>query len=364
MADTTAQRKAFYFLVQKEKGNADFSIDEINQATGWSGSTFSSYKNKRLKGIIHRNKNNRFTVNGLIDITENEFIEHLQQTAKLTPKSRQLADLLNETDNKYLIQIINKGNIDLLKKLLEIAIGTDNKESIFETLKIIFSNSKGEEREKLLKGLKNQNLTKNDIDIITGRKEGLEVFYKQLFNKSEWKETDWQVFFETNTWIFGYGIDYKFLRILQREARISDVTVSGEEQVIVDYLVGDRNFTTLVELKRPDTPLFDKVKNRSGCWRLSKDLMNAVSQILEQKAVWQIKSQNKQFDKDRKLIKQKTIDPKIILIIGDTKQFGDEGLDQEIKSNTFELFRRNQRNIEFITYDELYDRANFIVNHQ
>jgi hypothetical protein len=46
MADTTAQKKAYFFLVQKEKKKADFSIDEINQATGWSGSTFRSIKTK------------------------------------------------------------------------------------------------------------------------------------------------------------------------------------------------------------------------------------------------------------------------------------------------------------------------------
>ena len=28
---------------------------------------------------------------------------------------------------------------------------------------------------------------------------------------------------------------------------------------------------------------------------------------------------------------------------------------------TFELFRRDSRNVEIITYDELYDRARFIV---
>lgn len=36
-------------------------------------------------------------------------------------------------------------------------------------------------------------------------------------------------------------------------------------------------------------------------------------------------------------------------------------LEIEIKKKTFELFRNDSRNIEILTYDELYDRARYIV---
>jgi hypothetical protein len=51
-----------------------------------------------------------------------------------------------------------------------------------------------------------------------------------------------------------------------------------------------------------------------------------------------------------------TIQPKGILVIGHTGQ-----LDQISKRNTFELFRRNTVNPEILTFDELYERAKFIV---
>jgi len=35
---------------------------------------------------------------------------------------------------------------------------------------------------------------------------------------------------------------------------------------------------------------------------------------------------------------------------------------KRITKETFELFRRDSRNIEIITFDELYDRAKFIVD--
>ena len=51
------------------------------------------------------------------------------------------------------------------------------------------------------------------------------------------------------------------------------------------------------------------------------------------------------------------------LIIGSEKQFAGEQKEQQIKAKTFELYRRDSRNIEIITYDELFERAKFIVSH-
>ncbi len=49
--------------------------------------------------------------------------------------------------------------------------------------------------------------------------------------------------------------------------------------------------------------------------------------------------------------------------MGHWKQLGESSneLELEIKKKTFELFRNDSRNIEFLTYDELYDRAKYIV---
>ena len=147
---------------------------------------------------------------------------------------------------------------------------------------------------------------------------------------------------------------------------MSNTTIAGKEGVKVDFLLGSQNFTTLVELKKPDTPLFKNIqsgKNRSRSWKLSDDFVDAISQILAQKAEWQLKSRsNELYDLDVKLISQQTVDPLTILIIGNTNQFQGDTLDCKIKAETFENFRRNQKNIQILTYDELYNRAKFIVS--
>ncbi len=221
----------------------------------------------------------------------------------------------------------------------------------------------GEERELLLKTLRSKVLTHEDLNILSGRKEGLDLFKNELFKeKHDWNEKHWQEFFEKNKWIFGYGLDYKFLNIVQREASISNIDLDGKQTVNTDFLMSDNRFTVLVELKRPDTPLFMKDQNRSKSWQLSKSLTDSVSQILTQKAEWELKSQHDNFDSEGKLITEKTIDPKTILIIGNTSQFDGNDRESQIKAKTFELYRRNSRNIEILTYDELFDRAAFIVD--
>jgi hypothetical protein len=223
-------------------------------------------------------------------------------------------------------------------------------------------------------------ITSNDIVNIGYRKSQLEVFEKllnqegyiqeyQLENqlKKPSIESTWQFFFQKNDWIFGYGLDYRFLEILQNEAQLGNSDLMGRDAPIGDFLLGCSKFTVLVEVKRPDTHLFGKDRNRANCWTLSDDLIGGVSQILEQKASWAVHAETnstKNYDDHGDLIKQMTIDPKSILIIGSSKEFEGDNKEQKIKSRTFELFRRDSRNIDIITYNELFERARFIVAHK
>jgi hypothetical protein len=229
---------------------------------------------------------------------------------------------------------------------------------------------------KLVETLINEGfISSKDIVNTSFRKRGLQYFKNLKDDPKYWKtyaaennisshseEKVWQFFFEKNEWIFGYGLDYRFQQILQREAHLSDQELDGSNAVIGDYLLGDKFFTTFIELKRPSTPLFAKEKNRSNSWRLSNDLIDSVSQILEHKASGLIRLDNNQYVNGEPL-KQKAYDSKVILIIGDWSELEKSGSTQErnIKRKTFELFRRDSRNIEILTFDELFERACFIA---
>lgn len=228
----------------------------------------------------------------------------------------------------------------------------------------ILKNIGGDERIDLLQKVKD-NLSKKDIDIILGRKEALEVFNYHMKNL-DWDETKWQEFFEEQKWIFGYGLDYRIMKPFDREMNVTSIGTDNKEKVIIDFLMTFTDFTATVEIKRPDTLIFDKTKNRSGTWGFHSNFIGAVSQVLEQKAEWHILGQNNNlFNKEgNEKLGKRTRDAKAILIIGNKSEFLalQNIREKEIKEDTFELFRRGSRNVEIITFDELLERANFIVN--
>lgn len=230
----------------------------------------------------------------------------------------------------------------------------------------------------LIKILNDGLITSKDIVNIAYRKNELNTFNSLLMDKDCWKqyarekkipdgnkeEKVWQYFFKKNEWIFGYGLDYRFNSIIQDEFYLSNTEGDGSQSVITDFLLADNRFTTFVEIKKPSTPLFvGNSTDRSRTWKLSSDLTSAYSQILQQKSSGLIKlNKGELHTREGKKINQKAIDSKVILIIGSWKEIeADNDLCKTIKEKTFELFRKDSRNVEIITYDELYERARFIT---
>jgi hypothetical protein len=113
----------------------------------------------------------------------------------------------------------------------------------------------------------------------------------------------------------------------------------------------------LVEIKKPDTRLIEG-PYRSEIGRLGKELIGGVSQIQEYCRRVIDHMGTKQENRPNSPVKTfSNIQPKGILVIGDTSELkGDD-----VGVTTFELFRRNMSNPEVITFDELYERARFIV---
>lgn len=281
---------------------------------------------------------------------------------KLTSLLRLLTDLDLASVNQRRIPIA-EGSLagidpDFAKKVKAILIQPDGQKIVEELIR-------------------NGLITSRDIVNIGYRKAQLEEFRRLLVDphqvrtyaermgiRADQPEKAWQHFLGRNEWIFGYGLDYRFLGILQDEADVGSADIAGRDAPVSDFLLGATDFTVLVELKQPSTPLFSGSKARSGTWRLSTDLIESVSQVLQQKASWQTKAETHaagNFDRDGALIHQRTADPKCILIIGSDRAFAGSDAEREAKLRTFELFRRNSRNIEILTYTELYQRAEFVV---
>lgn len=62
-------------------------------------------------------------------------------------------------------------------------------------------------------------------------------------------------------------------------------------------------------------------------------------------------------------ILEETCDPECILVIGNTSSITGNDREKIIKKKTLELYRRNLKNINILFYDELFERAKFIVKN-
>lgn len=120
-------------------------------------------------------------------------------------------------------------------------------------------------------------------------------------------------------------------------------------------------------MKTSKTKIFKEHKtsvSRANTWDFSPEFIEAYSQTLAQRT--EINSMKDFIDEDGFELdtkKHRIIDPKSILIIGNRNlEFPhDRSIPNSYKTDCFERLRRDIRNVEIVTYDELFERAFHIV---
>ncbi|WP_289063964.1 Shedu anti-phage system protein SduA domain-containing protein [uncultured Zobellia sp.] len=227
-------------------------------------------------------------------------------------------------------------------------------------------------------------LNYNQLKTLTfeNRKRNLKAFYYLLKNIREshsryrekykiqpGEEHIWHHFLQSNDWILGLNVDLRFITDFLDEQKVGIENSSGSESPKVDIL-GISEFTTLIELKHTSADIFkaSKSKGRANTWDFTTDFIEGISQCLGQKNELEKSFESKVFlDSDKKRLPKdgiETIDPKALLLIGNKKrEFPINELDNTnfLKNKTLERFRRNNRNIDVLTFDELFERAYHIV---
>jgi len=121
-----------------------------------------------------------------------------------------------------------------------------------------------------------------------------------------------------------------------------------------------------VEIKTHKTPLLDSKPYRSGCWAPSKELSRAISQVqgTVSSAIDNLRNKVILEDDEGSPTGEEVFNyqPKSYLVIGSLDEFEDEHGVNNDKYRSFELYRKNTTNPEIITFDELYERAKYIVH--
>ncbi|WP_299950688.1 Shedu immune nuclease family protein [Hyphomonas sp. BRH_c22] len=221
-----------------------------------------------------------------------------------------------------------------------------------------------------------------DIVALGYRRNQLQNFEK-LLNDREYFEAQraliggsaervWQNFFEQNTWIFGYGLSYQFLSALdgrKLEQIVSGVSVSTVGKRIDGLLKtkGALEALCFVEIKTHESPLLKENFYRTGAWVPSEHLAGGVSQLQAT-----VRAASKLLQEHFEAVDREgnptgellhNISPGSFLVVGKLSEFETENGPNLQKYASFEDYRRSLIRPTVLTFDELYERASYIVEH-
>ncbi|SFR56686.1 Shedu immune nuclease family protein [Litoreibacter janthinus] len=221
-----------------------------------------------------------------------------------------------------------------------------------------------EESSSIIKDLAQDPRFKKDVFAIGAKRLVLQEFRKKL--DAETRETEWQIFFEENPWIFGFGLNYVFLdkvgRKFEQTTKGHSFDSKGKRSDGLARTRAEISQTVLIEIKSNFTKLLRTKYYRPGVWPVSDEVNSAVTQ--SQKTVFDfVKSQSPRIDlKDENgdFTSEMTyrISPRAYLVVGNLNEL----IDNEDKITSFELYRKGLNSPEIITFDELYFRAKELVS--
>lgn len=224
-------------------------------------------------------------------------------------------------------------------------------------------------------------LTKEDVIALGYRKRQLATlsrllaeadYFEQVKTQKGVKgdEALWQLFFEKNRWVFGYGLSYFFVtgfdgRKLEQMVQGHDLLRRGKRADGLMKTRGIINSLCFVEIKTHNTALLDAAAYRPGCWAPSRELAGAVAQVqgTVSAAMQQLHGLIQPAEEDGTPTGEAVFNykPRAFIVIGSLGQFvTDTGVNAE-KVRSFDLYRNAVDGIDILTFDELYERSKFIV---
>ncbi|WP_224402156.1 Shedu immune nuclease family protein [Pseudonocardia sp. ICBG1034] len=280
--------------------------------------------------------------------------------------------------------------IAFLQELRNVETGDGSTFSLVSTTEAqILSAVEGKEKSEILAAIGQAiggSLTSQDIALLVNRRGQLDEFSRMLTDRDYFlgemerlgsgPEKTWQEFFERNSWIFGYGlnlisteeVDGGKLERITTGANL--FTGAGKRSDAVMRSRGYISSLLFCEIKTPAKPLLASTPYRKpDVYRPSDELVGGVAQVQKtaRKAVRQVTQQLHRFTEpsgDPMDVEVSMSRPRQVLLIGTLAQFEtDNGINGEMLEN-FELYRTAVSDTEIITFDELYQRARFIVLSQ
>jgi hypothetical protein len=225
-------------------------------------------------------------------------------------------------------------------------------------------------------------ITERDVVAIAYRRQQLERFERLLedptFFDSErarlecrGDEALWQGFFEQNPWIFGYGLYYVFTSAFDEGTLQQTVAGSriGSKGKRADALLRTRGIVSslcFVEIKTHRKSLLREHAYRPDTWAPSEEVTSGIAQSQRTVDSAELEIRRRLEGRDAEGTPTGTsaylLRPRSVLVVGNLSEFMTTTGVNEAKFTSFELLRRQLVAPEVITFDELLERARFIVD--
>jgi hypothetical protein len=189
--------------------------------------------------------------------------------------------------------------------------------------------------------------------------------------KTNGPEAVWRNFFEANPWIFGVSLAGQLVTAwdaekLEQVVVGSSIAGAGKRTDALLRTAGRVRSMIFLENKHHRTKLLDK-EYRTGCWTPHREVVGGVVQLqgTVQRAMYELKERFTSKDSDGADIPGDVtylLRPRSYLVVGRLDEFLSEaGGHHQDKIKSFELYRRHLDEPEIITFDELYARAEWLI---
>ena len=346
----------------------------------------SAQTEKSCVVTLAKNKNGKYSPRfdfSIYDTTKKSLKEYNSgqvDVSKIKVKAKVNINDCHQEFNELLQYMMGLDEIELNKTTYR-AVSEGYLETLEESLKNV---SKEDALSKIQTTYKDK-ITEKDAQLLLNRKAKLAAFEKLLSDEEYFEkarkslgqnkkpENVWQAFFERNQWIFGYGLKlvscegFNDEKLEQISTGASAFAGAGKR---ADALLRTRGYISSLmfcEIKTHNTKLLTASQYRPpDVYKVSEEVSGGVSQVQKttHKALRTVASdfhRAHSADGTPLRIEVSTIKPRQVLVVGSLDELKDGDDINLEKSLSFELYRKSINDVEIITFDELYERAKFIV---
>ena len=272
----------------------------------------------------------------------NDYDEMRRCCNRITDRARKVARITKATDTynhiAYRLGTEQKPlptDNDAISKMLRIKITDTDKQAAMSMVAEDKSAVKQTDSVTLAK-------LKSNIELVS--LERLIGSYEDLLSKRT-KEDTWQQLFNQNPFILSLAFGYPAIKISD-QASVGGKRLTGGGEKITDYLIknGVTNNLALIEIKKPSSSLINKTAYRESVYCASTELTGSVTQVLDQ--CYQLQQNIAMIKNNSRIYDIESYAIHCILVIGEMPA-------NEDKKKSFEIYRRNSKNVQIITFDEL-----------